>query len=100
MERIDLEFMPKSPIDKLLDKHRHLTHSENMKVVSHVQREENDWWFNTLMIQHYDVAFKYKRKKPYKSLQGGLVNITYYPSTEEIAGIEFEFMKVVRLKMS
>ena len=92
--------MSKSPVDKLLDKHRQLTHSVNMKVSSHVQREKNDWWFNTLMIQHYDVPFKYKRKKPYKSLQGGSVNITYYPSTEEIAGIPFEYMKVVRLKMS
>lgn len=92
--------MPKSPITKLLDKHHQLTHSENMKVVSHIQREENDWWFNILMIQNYDVPFKYKRKKRYQSLQGAMVNITYYPSTEEIADVPFEYMKAVRLKIS
>lgn len=92
--------MPKSPIQKLLNTHEKLTHSEDMKVVSHVQREKSDWWHNTLMIQHYDVPFKYKRKKPYQSLKSAMVNITYYPSTEEVAGIPFEFMKVVRLKIS
>lgn len=92
--------MPKSPIKTLLDKHHQLIHSENMKVVSHVQREENDWWLHILMIENYDVPFKFKRKKRYQALQGALVNITYYPSSEEIAGIPFELMKVVRLKRS
>ena len=92
--------MSKSPLKQLLEKHQKLTHSENMKVVSHVQRLTGDWWTNTLMIQAYDVSFKYKRKKQYTSLQGAAVNITYYPSVEEIAGIPFEFMKVVRLKRS
>jgi len=92
--------MPKSPSQKLVDKHSQLTHSENMKVVSHVQREENDWWLNTLMIKSYDVPFKYKRKKPYKDLKGAMINITYYPSSDEVAGVAFEFMKVVRLKIS
>lgn len=92
--------MPKSPVNKLLEKHQQLTHSENMKVVSHVQREENEWWLNTIMIQDYDVPFKYKRKKRYKSLDGSVVNITYYPSAEEVAGISFEFMKIVRIKKS
>jgi hypothetical protein len=92
--------MPKSPIEKRLDKHHQLTHSENMKVTSHVQREEDVWWSNTLMIQNYDVPFKYKRKKPYQSLQGATVNITYYPNSEEIAGMSFEYMKVVRLRRS
>lgn len=90
--------MPKSPVKNLLDKHHKLIHSENMKVVSHVQREENDWWLHTLMIQNYDVPFKFKRKKPYQSLHGATVNITYYASSEEIAAMEFEYMKVVRLK--
>ena len=67
---------------------------------SHVQREDEDWWMNTLMIEGYEVPFKYKRKKLYKSLQGAKVNLTYYPSSEEIAGITFEFMKVVRVKRS
>lgn len=92
--------MSKSPVKQLLEKHQKLSHSEDMKVVSHVQRQESDWWMNTLMIQNYDVSFKYKRKKKYTSLQGAKVNITYYPSAEEIAGIPFEFMKIVRLKRS
>lgn len=92
--------MPKSPVENLLDKHQSLTHSENIKVVSHVQRQQGDWWLHTLMLQNYDVPFKYKRKKQYQSLKGALVNLTYYPSNEEIAGISFEFMKVVRLKRS
>lgn len=92
--------MPKLPITKLLNKHQNLTHSENMKVISHVQRQQDDWWLNTLMMQHYDVPFKYKRKKPYQSLKGILVNVTYYPSNEDVAGVSFEYMKVVRLKRS
>ena len=90
--------MAKQPVKKLLDKHQQLLHIENMKVVSHVQRQTHEWWFNTVMLEGYDVAFKYKRKKQYKSLNGALVNITYYPSSEDVAGIAFEFMKVVRLK--
>lgn len=92
--------MPKSTPKKLLEKHENLIHSEDMSVSSHVQREDEDWWMNTLMIEGYEVPFKYKRKKLYKSLQGAKVNLTYYPSSEEIAGIAFEFMKVVRVKRS
>jgi hypothetical protein len=92
--------MAKSPIDKLLEKHPQLVHSEEVKVASHVQREEEDWWVNTIMLEGYDVPFKYKRKKRYQSLHGALVNITYYPSTEEIADMPFEYMKIVRLKKS
>ncbi|WP_371194045.1 hypothetical protein [Glaciecola sp. SC05] len=92
--------MAKSPLEKLLERHPQLIHSENMKVTSHVQREAEDWWLNTFMLEGYDVPFKYKRKKRYKSLQGELVNVTYYPSTEEIADLHFEYMKVVRLKKS
>lgn len=93
--------MPKSSPKKLLEKHENLVHSEGMKVVSHVQREQKDeWLLNTLMVQGYDVPFKYKRKKRYQSLQGATVNLTYYPNEEEIAGMTFEFMKVVRVKRS
>lgn len=96
--------MPKSPIKKLLDTHPKLIHSENIKVVSHVQRltqkDDGDWWQHTLMLQDYDVPFKFKRKKRYQSLQGALVNVTYYPSVEDVAGIEFEVMNVVRVKKS
>ena len=71
-----------------------------VKVTSHVQRDKDEWVLNTVMIDGYDVPFKYKRKKQYKNLQGNRVNLTYYPSTDNVAGIEFEFMKVVRIKIA
>ncbi|TMM46781.1 hypothetical protein [Colwellia ponticola] len=90
----------KNAAQTLLKKHENLTHSENMKVVSHVQRETDDWIINTLMLDNIDVPFKYKRKKHYKSLQGQRVNLTYYPDTELIAGFSIEVMSVVRTKIS
>lgn len=85
---------------KLVKNHAKLTHSEILKVTSHVQRESGDWIINTLMLDDISVPFKYKRKKHYKSLQGQRVNITYYPETEVIAGFDIEIMKVVRIKVS
>lgn len=90
----------KSDVEKLLDKHPDLVQSDNMKVRSHVQRRRDDWFLNTLMIEGHDVPFKYKRQKQYKDLQGQRVNLTYYPSTESVAGFEMEIMKVVRVKVS
>lgn len=90
----------KSPADKLLKKHDKLTHSEMAKVTSHVQREAGEWIINTVMVEGCDVAFKYKRMRSYKNLSGGYVNMTYYPDTETVAGIEVEIMKVVRIKRS
>ena len=90
----------KSDPDKLLKKHRNLTHSDMMKVTSHVQRESGEWIINTLMLEGYDVPFKYKRKKRYKSLKGQRVNVTYYPDVELVAGMEFEIMTVVRVKVA
>jgi hypothetical protein len=90
----------KSEIDKLLDRHEVLTHSEELIVVSHVQRQEDQWFVNTLLIKGYDVPFKFRRKKNYKNLAGARVNLTYYPITEEVAGMQFEAMKVVRIKVS
>lgn len=92
--------MAKSEVDQLLSQHQKLTHSENLKVVSHVQREEGDWLLNTLMIEGVDVPFKFKRKKQYRSLKGARVNMTYYPQQQEVAGITFESMKVVRIKVA
>ncbi|MBT1451233.1 hypothetical protein KJ365_10135 [Glaciecola sp. XM2] len=92
--------MPKSPVKSLLERHDKLIHSEQMTVASHVQREDEDWWLNTLMIKGFDVPFKYKRKKRYQSLKGAQVNLTYYPCDEEIAGLSFDYMKVVRVKRS
>ncbi|WP_371377396.1 hypothetical protein [Thalassotalea aquiviva] len=92
--------MPKSKLQQQLDTHRQLIHSENLKVTSHVQREQGDWILNTLMIDKYSVPFKYKRKKLYRILTGQKVNLTYYPEVETIAGFQIEVMKVVRVKVA
>ncbi|MDP2562406.1 hypothetical protein [Psychrobium sp. 1_MG-2023] len=92
--------MAKTPVDKLLKNHPKLTHSTDIKVVSHVQREQGEWVINTLMLADIDVSFKYKRKKLYRSLKGQRVNVTYYPENETIAGMEIEIMKVVRIRTS
>ena len=52
------------------------------------------------MLEGYDVPFKYRRKKRYQSLEGAPVNLTYYSQPETVAGIEFEVMKVVRIRKS
>ena len=84
----------------LLAKHQQLTQSDNLKVASHVQREDGDWYLNTLMLEGYTVPFKYKRKKPYRNLKGARVNLTYYPQIEDVAGFELETMKVVRIRVA
>lgn len=92
--------MSKKAIKKLVEKHQNLIHSENLKVSSHVQREQDEWLINTVMVENITVPFKYKRKKKYQTLTGNLVNITYYPTTENIAGMEIEVMNVVRIKVA
>ncbi len=91
--------MPSSP-EKLVKAHRELIHSDNRKVVSHVQRATGDWYLNTLMLEGYEVPFRYKRKQPYKSLEGQRVNLTYYRSSESVGGFSIEVMKVVRLRVT
>lgn len=90
----------KSDVNKLLKKHPRLTQSDMMKVTSHVQREQGEWIINTLMLEGCTTPFKYKRKKLYKNLTGQRVNLSYYPSTESVAGIEMEVMNIVRIKIS
>ena len=90
----------KSSPEKLLKKHEQLTHSEVMTVTSHVQRNDGEWIINTLMIEGCEIPFKYKRTKPYKNLKGQRVNLTYYPVTEVVSGMEFDVMNVVRIKIS
>ncbi len=90
----------KSEPEKLLKRHEKLVHSEMMKVTSHVQRETPDWFVNTIMIEGCEAPFRFKRKQRYKNIKGQRVNLTYYPVTELIAGMEFEIMKVVRIKIS
>ena len=90
----------KSEPEKLIKKHEQLTHSEMLKVISHVQRNTDDWIINTIMVEGCEAPFRYKRKKPYKNIKGQRVNLTYYPGVETVAGLEFEVMNVVRIKIS
>ena len=89
----------KTEADKLLEKNAQLNHLELKKVVSHVQRNKDGWSLNTVMLEGYKVPFKYSRKQQYKSLKGARVNVTYYPQVEIVAGLEFEVMKVVRIRV-
>lgn len=86
--------------EKLVKKHKQLIHSVFLTVTSHVQRNESDWIVNTLMIDGCDVPFRYKRKKAYKNLKSQRVNLTYYPDTETVGGLEFEVMNVVRIRIA
>lgn len=90
----------KPEAEKLLKAHKELVHSEMLKVVSHVQRKTDDWIINTLMVEGYDVPFRFKRRQAYKNLKGQRINLTYYPTTESIAGIEMEIMNVVRIRIA
>ena len=83
---------------KLVEKHPSLTHSDLMKVTSHVQRHQGDWVLHTVMVEGCTVPFKFKRKSQYQSLKGARVNMTYYPTQETVAGIDLDIMKVVRIK--
>lgn len=95
----DLKLMStQSDPKKLVDNHRNLIHSELLKVLSHVQREDGEWVQHTVMTEGCDVPFKFRRKGKYQNLKGARVNITYYPTHETVAGMEFEIMKVVRIK--
>ena len=90
----------KSSSEKLLKKHPQLINTEMAKVVSHVQRAQGDWILNTIMIEGCDVPFKYKRKERYKNLKGQRVNLTYYPDSDIVAGLTFECMRLVRIKIA
>jgi hypothetical protein len=89
-----------SNVKKLLKKHAQLNQLDNVKVQSHVQRDKDDWVINTILLEGYDVPFKYKRRTVFKSLKGARVNLTYYPETESIAGMVLEVMSVVRIRRS
>jgi len=71
--------------DKLLKQHAKLIHSDNRKVLSHTQRQQGEWILNTIMLEGYDVPFRYKRKKLYKDITGARVNVTYYPESITVA---------------
>lgn len=88
------------PLKKLLIENEKLVHSRMQKVESHVQRQKDSWIQNTVLLTNYDVPFKYKRQKLYKSLKGAHVDLIYYPSTEQVAGLDFEVMNVVKINRS
>ena len=90
----------KSDTEKLLQKREKLNHLDGVKVVSHKQRTDDGWFLNSIMIDGYDVPFKYRRKQKYRALKNAYVNVTYYTVTEVVAGMEFEVMKVVRIRLS
>jgi len=52
------------------------------------------------MIEACDVPFQFKRKKHYQKLKSARVNLTYYPDKQVVAGMSFEVMKVVRIRVS
>jgi hypothetical protein len=88
------------PLKKLLIENEKLIHSRMLKVESHVQRQTDEWIQNTVLLAGYQVPFKYKRQKMYKSLKGARVDLIYYPSTEAIAGLNFEVMNVIKINRS
>ncbi|NOQ76435.1 MAG: hypothetical protein GQ475_01315 [Methylococcaceae bacterium] len=83
-----------------LNDNEKLIHSTMKKVESHVQRQVGSWIHNTVLLEDHDVPFKYKRQKKYRSLKGARVDLFYYPSTEQVAGIDFEVMNVVKINIS
>ena len=90
----------KTDANKLVQKHEGLIHSVKQKVVSHTQRDKGEWIMHTVMLDGVDVPFKFKRKDKYQSLNGARVNLTYYLASENVAGISFPIMNVVRIKRS
>jgi hypothetical protein len=84
----------------LLEKHDNLIHSEEQKVNSHIQRPDEGWIVNTVMIEGCETPFRFRRKKQYRNLKGNRVNLTYYPNQETVGGSELEVMKVVRIRIA
>ena len=83
---------------KLLSENEQLVHAQNQKIESHVQRQDGDWIINTIMLEGYSVPFRYKRRRRYKSLKGAQVDIIYYADVEQIARMDFEYMKVIKIQ--
>lgn len=95
-----MEKLKHPDVKKLLKQHGKLNQTDRLKVVSHVQRRDGDWFINTIMVEGYDVPFRYKRKQEYQQLKGCYVNLTYYSDTETVAGIDMQVMTVVRIRKS
>jgi len=71
---------------KLIEKNRNLTHSEELKVTSHVQREQGDWVLHTLMVEDCEAPFKFKRKGNYLSLKGARSEYDLVPNERNCRG--------------
>ncbi len=71
-----------------------------LKVTSHVQRTRGDWIVNTLMVEGCGAPFRFKRKQACRNIRGQRVNLTYYPASETVGGVEFEVMNVVRIRIA
>ena len=67
---------------------------------SHVQRNAGDWIVNTLMVDGCAAPFRFRRKQAYRDIKGQYVNLTYYPASETVGGMEFEVMNVVRIRIA
>ncbi|KFZ38418.1 hypothetical protein HR45_02940 [Shewanella mangrovi] len=78
--------------------HPNMQHQDHCTVLSHTQRDEGEWVQHTLMLENNETPFRFRRSKKYRSLKGSRVNVDYYPQTTLVAGMEFETMKVVRIK--
>jgi len=87
-------------IKKHLQANEQLIHSTMKKVESHVQRQVGNWIHNTVLLEDYEVPFKYKRQKKYRSLKGARVDVIYYPSVEQVAGMDFEVMNIIKINIS
>jgi hypothetical protein len=87
-------------LKNLLIENQNLIYTCMQKVESHVQRQQDNWILNTVLINGYDVPFKYKRQRMYRSLKGLRVDLIYYASSEKIAGIDFEMMNVIKINRS
>ena len=71
-----------------------------IKVMSHVQRTEGDWIVNTLMVEGCTVPFRFKRMQAYRNIKGQRVNLTYYPASETVGGVEFKVMKMICIRVA
>lgn len=92
--------MKRNDVDKMLSNHEKLNQTDRLKVKSHRQRYDGEWFINTIMVDGVEAPFRYKRKQEYKSLEGNYVNVTYYSTMEKVAGIEMQVMNVVRIRKS
>ena len=86
-------------LQKHLANNDKLIHATIQKVESHIQRQVEGWFHKILLLKDCDVPFKYKRQKVYQCLKGARVDLIYY-TRDQIAGMKFEVMNVVKVARS